>query len=208
MTTDPATFNFAPFWRLYEAGGWEPATRDWVRDVTKPGDVFVDVGAWCGPVSLWALDAGAHVIAVEPDPVAAAELRRVLQAAIDNGNAELWVGALVADGKEGAWLAPSPRAGGQLGDSQSLLAPELPTSQPVVPWTLPEVLGGKTPNVVKIDVEGYETRLAPAILPWLSEVGAHVQISIHGASLPTGIGKWNATFLPDERWGDWRLDPR
>lgn len=41
----------------------------------RPGDVVVDAGANIGEFSLYAADAGAHVIAIEPDPFTLARLR-------------------------------------------------------------------------------------------------------------------------------------
>ena len=49
--------------------------RAW-RRLLQPGDLFVDVGSNVGSYALWAADAGARVIAVEPSPEAARRLRR------------------------------------------------------------------------------------------------------------------------------------
>jgi FkbM family methyltransferase len=46
------------------------------RRLLRPGDLFVDVGSNVGSYALWAADAGARVIAVEPGPDAANRLRR------------------------------------------------------------------------------------------------------------------------------------
>ena len=45
------------------------------RLILTPGDLFVDVGSNVGTYALWAGDAGATVIAIEPNPAAAARLR-------------------------------------------------------------------------------------------------------------------------------------
>src|SRR5262245_51934695 len=62
------------FWKLYKSGVWEPGTKAFMKRFLKPGDLFVDIGAWIGPTALWAVECGAHVIAIEPDPVALDEL--------------------------------------------------------------------------------------------------------------------------------------
>jgi len=189
VTDDPHGWD--GFWRLYESGAWEPNTRALI-DTLQPGDLFVDVGAWIGPVTLWALGRGATVIAIEPDPVACGELRRNVPAAV-----EVWEGA-VATRSGRAFLAANPRDGGALGDSMSRLADD---GQPVTAWTLPEILNGRVPALVKIDVEGYETELCPVLAPWLAERGIPVQVSLHGV-------------LPEREWfagyGDvqWPQGPR
>lgn len=68
---------------LHETGGSKAVYAnppDWNemhawRRLLGPGDLFVDVGSNVGGYALWAADAGATVIAVEPAPVAAARLR-------------------------------------------------------------------------------------------------------------------------------------
>jgi FkbM family methyltransferase len=158
------------FWRLHASGAWEPHTRALIQRL-QPGDVFVDIGAWIGPVTLWALERGAHVIAIEPDPIAADELRRRAPAA------EIWEGAL--DTRIGhARIASNARDGGQLGDSMSRLS----TDGVIVvqTWTLQDVLGDRAPALVKIDVEGHEAELLPTVAPWLAERGVPLQVSFHG----------------------------
>lgn len=201
------------FWHVWRSGEWEPDTKAWLASVLEPGDLFVDAGAWIGPVSLWALELGAYVIAIEPDPVACVELRRVLADGEADHSAEIWPVAVVAEEGEEAWLAPSPRAGGAMGDSMSVTCAvsELPDARRVPSRTLPEILYGRVPVACKIDVEGYETRLAPVVVPWLVERNCAVQISCHGR-LPDlgleGVDAFDTVFVPDPRWGEFRLTPK
>lgn len=187
MSDDP--HGWGAFWTLYEEGVWEPATRELI-DTLEPGDLYVDVGAWIGPTVLWALARGAEVIAVEPDPIALPNLRRLVP------DIELWEGAVSAEGGP-VQLATNPRGGGWLGDSMSRLGPE---GVVVESWTLPEILHGRRPALVKIDVEGYESELCPSLMPYLADLGATVQVSFHGGLLER---EWFAGFGSV----DWPTDP-
>jgi predicted nicotinamide N-methyase len=68
------------FWDRVEAGAWEPGTLLALQPLLGPGVLFLDIGAWVGPLSLFAAGMGARVIAVEADPRAEVQLRRNLAA--------------------------------------------------------------------------------------------------------------------------------
>ena len=174
MTRGPRLRPWSDFWERYEAGLWEPETRRWLADSLAPGDLFLDIGAWIGPVTLWALEFGAEVIAVEPDPVALEELRRVVPAEV-----EVWEGAVTVDGGR-AHLAPRY----ELGDSMSRISAE---GVEVKACTLPEILGGRVPKLAKMDIEGYELELLPSVAPYLAGLGVPLQVALHDG-------------LPDPEW--------
>lgn len=182
------------FWDLYRRGVWEPETKALLGRHLGPGSLFVDIGAWIGPVTLWALELGADVIAVEPDPVACAELRRQVP-----GTVEIWQGA-IATTHGTARLARNPKQGGEYGDSMSRLGAD---GCEVTTWPLPDVLDGRVPDLVKIDVEGYETELCPTLAPWLAERSVPMQVSCHGEipGLDAFAGYGNVT-APVDTWGD------
>src|SRR5947208_17197036 len=71
---------FSWFRGIWEDGSWEPETLQVVERFVKPGTTLVDIGAWLGPVSLWATHLGGRAVAVEPDPVAVEYLRRIVDA--------------------------------------------------------------------------------------------------------------------------------
>lgn len=164
--------HFRRFWQRYEAGEWEPHTKALVDDLLHQGDIFVDIGAWIGPVSLWAAKRGAHVIAVEPDPLALTELRRRLPSF-----AEIWEGAVgVTAGT--LRLAGGSRQGGALGTSMSHI--DESDGLEVRAWTLSEILKGRKPTLVKMDIEGYEIELLPTVAPLLADAGVPMQVALHG----------------------------
>ena len=182
------------FWDLWDSGLWEPDTHRLIKDTLEPGDLFLDVGAWIGPTTMWALEAGAAVIAVEPDPIAGAYLSSYLLVLAD-----LWLGALTVDGGE-VVLAPNPKDGGFFGDSMSRIGE---IGIPVESWTLDQILGDRVPKMVKIDVEGYEVELMPSIAPRLAEMGCVVQVSCHGEILDRSLfNGWSEVTMPIDPWGD------
>lgn len=164
--------HFDVFWSRYEAGEWESSTKALIQQILRPDDLFVDIGAWIGPTSLWALECGAEVIAIEPDPMALPELRRRVPTSV-----EIWEGAVgVRSGVAG--LTGTGERGRLFGTSMSRLADEGDVQ--VRTWTLPEILGDRVPALVKIDIEGYEIDLLPEVAPYLSSAGVPMQVALHG----------------------------
>lgn len=173
---EPLTIEqrWAKFWRFFEAGSWEPETQALVRATLEPGDLFVDIGAWIGPVTLWALDCGADVIAIEPDPVALKELHRRVP-----GEVEIWPGAVgLASGTVNLAAASA------YGDSMSKVSED---GVEVPCWPLPEILHGRRPKLAVMDIEGYELTLLPEIAPYLASLGTTLVVALH-------------TGLPEREW--------
>lgn len=188
------------FWDLWAWDRWEVATHALIREVVKPGDLFLDVGAWIGPVTIWALQQGAYVIAIEPDPVAREELSEVL--GVYPPLFEIWPGALTVDGGP-VVLAPNPKPEGAFGDSMSRIAHPDQGGVVVESWALNAILDGRVPNFMKMDVEGYEIVLVPFIMPWLVAHNVGVQISCHGELLdPALFAGYREVRWPDNPWGD------
>lgn len=170
----PIEERWAEFWRRYDAGRWEPETRELLRQTLHSGDLFVDIGAWIGPVTLWALECGAEVIAIEPDPVAAKELRRNVGEKV-----EIWEGA-VAPERGKVRIAPR----GDLGNSMTRVSE---SGYLVEAWPLSDILGDRVPALVKVDIEGYETELLPTLAPFLARLRASLAVALHDA-------------MPDPEW--------
>ncbi|CAK0757174.1 hypothetical protein CCP1ISM_7140001 [Azospirillaceae bacterium] len=62
------------WWQSYASGRWEPQTLALLYKILRPGDLYIDVGAWIGPTVLFAAARGATVVAFEPDRTAFREL--------------------------------------------------------------------------------------------------------------------------------------
>lgn len=192
-TSSNLNVGLSHFWQIYRAGLWEPATKEFFQSVLKPRDLFVDIGAWVGPTALWALELGATVVAIEPDAIALQHLYKI-------PNLEVWPVA-VAPKTGVVKLAPNPKEGGEWGDSMTRVSDD----GVIVPAvSLPEILNGRIPKLVKMDVEGYEMELCPSLIPWLSEIGCDaVQISCHGAFPDRELFEgFRVVSYPSDLWGD------
>lgn len=124
------------------------------RSVLGPGDLFVDVGANVGLYSLLASECGARVLCVEPasDMAAALEENLVL-----NGvhTAEVHRVALLDRTTTVSFGGPDPNrrrvaVDGSADDQPLRVADVVPAT------TLDELLAGRVPRGMKIDVEGVE----------------------------------------------------
>jgi FkbM family methyltransferase len=117
------------------------------RRILKRGDLFIDVGSNVGSYALWAADAGATVVAVEPSPDAARRLRRNLQlndfpvTVRQCGLAERPGTMTLSRGAD---------------TTNHLLLEPLATGDTIEVDTLDNILGDGFAAGVKIDVEGAE----------------------------------------------------
>lgn len=60
-----------PFWTEFNNGRWEPDTLNTIAVLAQSkASVLYDIGAWIGPITLYAVSLGLEVVAVEPDPSA------------------------------------------------------------------------------------------------------------------------------------------
>lgn len=148
------------FWDRFSDGTWEPESFEAIDAHITPGSTFVDIGAWIGPLSLWAARKGAHVLAIEPDPVARHVLLEnvmlndlldrvtVLSFAVSD---QTGIGFLKHRGHD---LEP-----GELGNSMSGLSDhgvEVPTITIPDLWDMYDI---RDVGLVKIDIEGGEAAL-------------------------------------------------
>jgi FkbM family methyltransferase len=142
---------------LHLGGSWRavvgnppdaPEMRAWSR-ILRPDDLYVDVGAHVGLYTLWALDAGATVISVEPNPDAMGQLRANL--ALNGFTAETVQAAV------GAEPGRMEMAGEDL-LRQRLVLDGAPAgaATTVEVRVLDDVIGDRRVRGLKIDVEGAE----------------------------------------------------
>jgi FkbM family methyltransferase len=146
------------FWGSYDRGEWEPGTRDTLERFLEPDDLFVDIGAWIGPVSLWAVGLGARVFAFEPDHIAYPQLQANVPSAVT---------MRVALGREtGMGRLNNPRD--FYGDSQSRLSDVAGYPVQVVSVRHAAMAWERygIPALIKMDIEGGELDVLPALAPY------------------------------------------
>jgi FkbM family methyltransferase len=140
------------------------------RTMSKPGAVFVDIGANAGLYSYFATlraGPGSHILSIEPDDKLLDRLRFNLALASESGAFDPTVrnsmaSVAIGDAEGEAFLSINASEG-----RSTLLAG---TGRPVKVRPLVDVLdehGIRAVSFMKIDVEGYEDRVLP---PYLSAV--------------------------------------
>lgn len=172
------------FWIDTYFGAWEPETLETFRRHIRPGMEYCDIGAWVGPTAIFAQRLGAHVTCFEPDPVAYERLLFNIRLNAPGAITSYQLALGTEDGlrRIGAMAAC-------LGQSASSLhAPERhDQSVDVLTLSWPSavrLLGLPEFDFVKIDIEGGESELLPAMMPWLKECRPTVLLSTHWSFIP------------------------
>jgi FkbM family methyltransferase len=140
-------------WRVVQANPPDFAEQQlWAR-ILRPGDLFVDVGANAGVYTIWALDAGAEVVAVEPD----SEMVRQLRANLELNGYRSEVVPCALSNEPGHATFGGPDLLRQRLQTTTEHAGSVTTADTEVEVrTLDGVLARRPARGVKIDVEGYE----------------------------------------------------
>lgn len=156
------------FWDEFEKGLWEPETIHVLREFVQPQSRYCDIGAWVGPTVLVAHALGAKVWCFEPDPIAYERLLgnlrlnglldvRSLPIALAAADGTRDMGALIGSlGKSATSLLGASRM-------QTVEVNALSWVSAVAKLQLPVF------DVIKIDIEGGEHELLPAMLDYLAK---------------------------------------
>lgn len=166
------------FWDRVEAGRWENGTLAVIERFVHAGTTLLDLGAWVGPTTLLAARRGARVIAVESDPAALDQLHRNLAA-----NPALAERVTVVPRAIHATAGPlTLGARRKPGDSMS----SIHLADAATTWTVEAITPRELARMVdtqrlfvKIDIEGAEYDLLPALEPLIERPSAQVLVSFH-----------------------------
>lgn len=170
------------FWDRAEAGAWEPELLAEIARVLRPGDLFLDIGGWVGPTSLFAAACGADVVALEPDPAAARQFRANCAANPDLAERIRLIEAALTPSCGRAAFGSPRKPGDSMG---SLLLAETAAivweAEALTPEALVRTLPGGRRLIVKIDIEGGEYRLGADFHPIAQLQPEIVLIAFHPA---------------------------
>jgi FkbM family methyltransferase len=175
--------EFAAFWERVTDGDWEPHSFAVIDHFVSSGLTFVDIGAWIGPLSLYAAHLTDRCHAIEPDGRARACLEANI--ALNPPLAERIVvhPVAIAERPGVARLGSITSAVG--GDSMSsLLFGDADASWPVECVTLEAFVGTLPPGplgLVKIDIEGYEVSVLEGSRSYLAASHPPLYLSVHAS---------------------------
>lgn len=152
------------FWEAVNKGTWEMETFEVLDQFLSQGAVMLDMGAWAGPISLYAASKGAFVHAIDPD----ATIFKVLQKNIQlnknlQANIQTYPIAITAENKQVALNAKEA-----YGLSTSSILNRINdnvSSIEVSGISLETFIKQKqisTVNFIKMDVEGAEFDILPS----------------------------------------------
>ncbi len=178
--------EFGPFWRRVVDGCWEPASFGVLDRVLTADSTFVDIGAWIGPLTLYAANLADRCHAVEPDPRARAGLLanvacnpgladriQVHSAAVGEAVGQAHMGSITSD------------VGGD--SMSSLLFGTAATSWVVECVTLEGLISGfdiPSLGLVKIDIEGAEVEVLNGSREYVEKTHPPLFLSVHGRFWP------------------------
>jgi len=182
------------FWRLVNPKQWEPATFRAIAPQITQQTTFFDFGAWIGPISLFAASLGAKVFAFEPDPVAARKLRENIAL-----NPEF--GSRIQVFEKAVWPVSKRLILGARhtqGDSMSSVLhtkSEITWEVDVVtPSDIAALAPEAVPLFLKIDIEGCEYEVVPALEGLLARPEVAALVSFHPRFAVGGHPRWHKTI--------------
>jgi len=164
-------------WNQAAQGKWQPQTYAVIDRFVTPDTTFLDIGAWVGPIALYAAHKARKVYAFEPDPAAFAALSQNLALNPQLHNLQIHQCAIgLHDGQARLGVRIRP------GDSTSSLLCGGGEGWTVACRRLETFCAEQNvddPLFLKIDVEGFEYELVPRLLRWLRGRRFVMHLSTH-----------------------------
>lgn len=170
----PSTPELDNFWQNIYQTIWENDTFNSIVPHLRKDKVFIDIGAWQGPISLVAQHYSRQCICFEPDPYAYEYLVKNVKAnAFDNIHCE----NLAVSAESKLNIGADELGGGVSSFTKSNNSIECKTisiEQIFKKYNLTQ----DDISVIKIDIEGYECELLKD--PFWKTLNVNLHISLHG----------------------------
>jgi len=185
------------FWPAFSAGRWEPATFRVLDRFLTPEWRFVDIGAWIGPLTLYAAKKCQHVDAFECDPEANRDFRDNLALnpdiaskvelndyALGDRDGSVCLFSTALGNSETSIFAEHERYGRIVSCDKSVLAQVRDAGKVFRDRGYAEC----ERTLVKIDVEGAEFQIIPRIAELIPQSRCVWYVSFHELNVnPPGI---------------------
>ena len=174
-TTSPTEIDF---WKSVEENRWENETYKVFDFFINKNNSYIDIGAWIGPTVLYGCQLAKHCYAIEPDPVAFKSLKANVDLNPDIADRITLFKGCIGSGCGKVKFGTKTN----FGDSSSSLIFNEAGSIDIESLTLEEFI--KRNNIkdctfIKMDIEGGETIVLPAIKKYLLENMPTISLSLH-----------------------------
>ncbi|WP_170868154.1 FkbM family methyltransferase [Methylobacterium sp. 13MFTsu3.1M2] len=180
------------FWSIFNSGAWEPHTLALISHFINPEWRFVDIGAWMGPTALFAAAKGGRVDAYECDPEALRRIRtnisinpelasriRLIEHALSDKDGSIRLFSRSWGGSESSILARHEREG----QVQELGESVLVGTRDIRRVFLENGYAADAKSFIKMDIEGAEFLVIPALSDIIEESRCVWHISFHDVNL-------------------------
>lgn len=145
------------FWQLFYLKDWEEETFKFIDKYQDKNKTFIDVGAWIGPMSLYASNKYKNVLAFEPDKLA---YYNFIQNLSKNSISNIYLEKVCISSLDNKGVMMPLCADKYMGDSTTsiLINNEINRSFAECKY-LPDYLIDYNVGCIKIDTEGSETKI-------------------------------------------------
>jgi FkbM family methyltransferase len=177
--TSYMSFLLDSFWENLEKGKWENDTFQIFDNFLDKYHSFIDIGAWYGPTVLYGIQTAKHCYAIEPDPTAyrillsnialnKSMVRKItiFNGAITNKTGSASLSARLFFGDSMSTILKS-------GSAQIVQVPTLTFSDLIKKFKI------KDCNFIKMDTEGAESVILPAMSSYIRSNHITMLISFH-----------------------------
>ena len=182
------------FWKKYEVNKWENELISTIEKYVSKERYFIDIGAWIGPITLYASKFASKIIAFEPDPIAFNILKKNIELNKNTGIFEKINLNQMAVGTDKNKTIDLYSSNFCNSGTSSILDKNLDKIT-VKSITLPDVVKKfnleKEKIFFKIDIEGAEYDLLIKNLDLLKRLDCNLHFSLHPKNLAKQFYKNN-----------------